>query len=372
MKIAENMNLTNGVIGGLIIGVSSSYALMQHHKITGISGIVETALNPTKQDKKGLNVHGFWTWSYIAGLLTSGYSLVLLQPESFGSTDSPAAVLSPLGVALAGVLTGFGTRLGSGCTSGHGICGLPRRSLRSLTAVCSFMATGAVTAYITRVYRGSLSALFSAEGVSKLVPGFANAADLSAAIRPVLYILGGAFVAFKMIATKNSLAVIKSAELRSAPKGAYDEPTISSHVGHFGAGALFGLGLGVSGMTDPSRVQGFLDFTRPTGWDPTLAGVMGGGVLLNLLTFEYMRRNDHASSCPGFVFDKHEKNTKIDTKLLVGSGIFGVAWGLGGMCPGPALVSSVGAISQGVGNGAAAIFMPFMFLGMALLPYVVG
>lgn len=372
MKIAENMNLTNGVIGGLIIGVSSSYALMQHHKITGISGIVETALNPTKQDKKGLNVHGFWTWSYIAGLLTSGYSLVLLQPESFGSTDSPAAVLSPLGVALAGVLTGFGTRLGSGCTSGHGICGLPRRSLRSLTAVCSFMATGAMTAYITRVYRGSLSALFSAEGVSELVPGFANAADLSAAIRPVLYILGGAFVAFKMIATKNSLAVIKSAELRSAPKEAYNEPTISSHVGHFGAGALFGVGLGVSGMTDPSRVQGFLDFTSPTGWDPTLAGVMGGGVLLNLLTFEYMRRNDHASSCPGFVFDKHEKNTKIDTKLLVGSGIFGVAWGLGGMCPGPALVSSVGAISQGVGNGAAAIFMPFMFLGMAMLPYVVG
>jgi len=372
MKLAENMNITNGVIGGIIIGLSSTYALMHHHKISGMSGIVETALQPIKQDKKGMNAHGFWTWSYIAGLLASGYTLVLLEPESFGTKNSPAAILSPLGVAIAGVLTGFGTRLGSGCTSGHGICGLPRRSLRSLTAVLTFMTTGAITAYITRVHRSTLAALFSAEGVSKIVPGFANASDFSSAIRPLLYIVGGAFVAHKMIATKNALTVLNTPDLRSAPKEAYNEPTISSHLGHFGAGALFGVGLGVSGMTDPARVQGFLDFSGPGGWDPTLAGVMGGGVVLNLLTFEYMRRNDHAQECPGFVFDKHEKNTKIDWKLLVGSGIFGVAWGLGGVCPGPAVVSSIGALTQGAGNGAVALFMPFMFLGMALLPYVVG
>jgi uncharacterized protein len=99
---------------------------------------------------------------------------------------------------------------------------------------------------------------------------------------------------------------------------------------------------------------------------------MGGGVIFNLISFEYMRRNDHASTCPGFVFDSHEKNTKIDWKLIAGASIFGVAWGLGGMCPGPALVSSFGALVKGVGNGSAALFTPFMFFGMAVLPYIVA
>ena len=371
MHISENTNISNGIAGGVIIALSSSWMLKQNHKISGISGIVESALQPIKLDKKGLNAHNFWTWSYIAGLVSSGACFVLLEPSVFGSTLSPAATLSPLGVAIAGLLTGFGTRLGSGCTSGHGICGLPRRSMRSLVAVLSFMTTGAITAYATRAYRTLLEPLFSAEGVSKIVPGMLDAVGFGAGFRPVMYVLGGAFVAHKMLKTKSRVERWDTPELRRAPEIIYDEPSVLFHLSSFGAGALFGCGLGISGMTNPTRVQDFLDFSNPAGWDPTLAGVMGGGVLVNLLTFEYMRRNNHASECPGFVFDDHEKNTKMDWKLVVGAGIFGVAWGLGGMCPGPAILSTVGALTKGLGNGSAAIFTPFMCLGMALLPYII-
>lgn len=367
MKLADNIQLTNGVIGGVIIGISATYMLAHHNKISGISGIVETALHPLNRDRRGHDCSGLWSWSYIAGLLTSGYAMAVAQPEVFGSASSAAASLSPLGVATAGVLTGFGTRLGSGCTSGHGICGLPRRSLRSLTAVMTFMVTGATTAFLTRAYKdSSLSVLFSVEGVSKIIPGWSASSDLAMISRPLVFIVGGAFIAHRMIAVKRKTASLKDETLQSAPSIIHDEPTIKEHFLTFSAGALFALGLTLSGMTDPDRVVAFLDFSGPNGWDPTLAGVMGGGVLFNRVSFEYMRRNGIGAECKGFKFDKDAANLNIDWKLLCGSGIFGIAWGLGGMCPGPALVSSVGAITKGLGNGAAGLFVPFMLLGMAL------
>jgi uncharacterized membrane protein YedE/YeeE len=367
MKLADDIQLARGVIGGVIIGISATYMLAHHNKISGISGIVETALHPLNRDRKGHDSSGLWSWSYIAGLLTSGYAMVAVQPELFGTASSAAASLSPIGVATAGILTGFGTRLGSGCTSGHGICGLPRRSLRSLTAVMTFMATGATTAYLTRVYRdGNLSILFSVEGASKIIPGWAASHDLAIMARPLVFVLGGAFIAHRMISVKRKNGALADETLQSAPDIIHSEPSIKEHFLTFSAGALFALGLTLSGMTDPDRVKNFLDFSGPNGWDPTLAGVMGGGVLFNLVSFEYMRVNNIGTECKGFKFGNVPANMNIDWKLLCGSGIFGVAWGLGGMCPGPALVSSVGAITQGLGNGAAGLFVPFMLVGMAL------
>lgn len=126
-------------IGGVLIGTASALLLLTHGRIAGISGIVGGVLERTTPDRA-------WRVAFLAGLAVAGIAMALLHPSAIG-----ASVRSPVTLALAGLLVGFGTRLGSGCTSGHGVCGLSRRSARSLVAVAVFMTTGAITASIARV-----------------------------------------------------------------------------------------------------------------------------------------------------------------------------------------------------------------------------
>jgi len=125
------------LIGGMLIGLSASAMLLFNGKIAGISGIVAGLLSPTKNDT-------LWRGVFIAGLLTGGLLLRIVSPQVFpmGISRSWAALV------LAGMLVGFGTRLGNGCTSGHGVCGLSRFSPRSLIATLTFIATGAAAVYV--------------------------------------------------------------------------------------------------------------------------------------------------------------------------------------------------------------------------------
>ncbi len=99
------------------------------------------------------------------------------------------------------------------------------------------------------------------------------------------------------------------------------------------SGLLFGFGLILSGMTDPARVLAFLDVTG--AWNPSLAFVMGGAVLTAIPTFAYARR--HTLALSGASFPKIDR-LRIDRRLIIGAVIFGLGWGLSGLCPGPALV----------------------------------
>jgi uncharacterized protein len=123
----------------------------------------------------------------------------------------------------------------------------------------------------------------------------------------------------------------------------------------FAAGLLFGIGLLISGMTDPGKVKAFLDLAG--AWDPSLAFVMGGGVLVAALAFALQRRR--AAALLGDPFDMPTQ-TAIDRRLLAGSLIFGVGWGLAGFCPGPAVVAA------GAGYPQAIVFVIAMLAGMAL------
>jgi uncharacterized protein len=104
----------------------------------------------------------------------------------------------------------------------------------------------------------------------------------------------------------------------------------------FVAGLLFALGLGISGMTHPSKVLAFLDVAG--AWDPSLALVMGAGVAVNLVAFQWALRRRAPLLAPRFSLPTQ---SRVDAALLAGSAIFGVGWGLGGFCPGPALVAAV-------------------------------
>ena len=120
-------------------------------------------------------------------------------------------------------------------------------------------------------------------------------------------------------------------------------------------GLLFAVGLGVAGMTHPTKVLAFLDFTGD--WDPSLAFVMGGGVLVNLAVFRVAGRMRAPLFAPAFSLPTA---TRLDAALVGGAAIFGVGWGLGGFCPGPAVVSAAG------GAAPVVAFVVAMFASMAL------
>ena len=121
------------------------------------------------------------------------------------------------------------------------------------------------------------------------------------------------------------------------------------------AGLLFGLGLIVSGMADPARVLAFLD---PAGaWDPSLAFVMAGALAVGLPAFALARRRSRSWLGQPM---QGPTATRIDRRLLAGSVLFGMGWGLAGLCPGPALVL------LGAGHGPAWVFVLAMLGGMAV------
>ena len=120
-------------------------------------------------------------------------------------------------------------------------------------------------------------------------------------------------------------------------------------------GALFGSGLVISGMTQPSKVIGFLDFTR--NWDPTLAFVMGGAVVVYAVAVRLIVRRSHPWLDTRFHLPTR---SDIDIQLLVGSALFGIGWGLGGFCPGPGIVAAAAGTTTGL------VFVGAMIVGMLI------
>ena len=120
--------------GGALIGVASALLMLIHGRIAGISGVLGALVPPVETDAG-------WRVAFVLGLLGAGAVGAVVAPDAIGS-----AVRSTWLVIVAGLVVGVGTQLGSGCTSGHGVCGLARGSGRSLVAVMVFMATGAITA----------------------------------------------------------------------------------------------------------------------------------------------------------------------------------------------------------------------------------
>ncbi len=128
-----------------------------------------------------------------------------------------------------------------------------------------------------------------------------------------------------------------------------------ARISEFVVGLLFGTGLIVSGMTDPGKVLGFLDLAGL--WDPSLAFVMGGAVMIGLVAFTVAKKR--SATLLGGVLQL-PKSTVIDKRLVIGSLLFGAGWGLAGFCPGPALVSLA------MGQSKALLFVAAMLAGMKI------
>jgi uncharacterized membrane protein YedE/YeeE len=120
-------------------------------------------------------------------------------------------------------------------------------------------------------------------------------------------------------------------------------------------GAIFGFGLAISGMLDPTRVRGFLDIAGD--WDPSLGFVLAGAVIVAMLGRLIQLRLSHPLFADRFQLPE---KTRIDGRLIAGSAIFGIGWGMAGLCPGPAVADLV------LGAPVVLVFVPAMLIGMVL------
>jgi uncharacterized protein len=124
------------LIGGILIGLAATLLLLGSGRVAGVSGIVSGLLIPTRGDRR-------WRALFLFGMIGAGAVAAWFVPGSIG--DSPRSL--PM-LALSGLLVGIGTRIGNGCTSGHGVCGVSRMSSRSLAATITFVGVGMLTAYL--------------------------------------------------------------------------------------------------------------------------------------------------------------------------------------------------------------------------------
>ena len=135
-----NFTPLSALAGGILIGLSAVLLLTVNGRIAGISGILYGLVAPKKPDDLD------WRILFLAGLIAAGFLYQLLNGMNTSITLEASIPI----VGVGGILTGIGTAVGSGCTSGHGICGIARGSSRSLAATISFMLVGVITVFILR------------------------------------------------------------------------------------------------------------------------------------------------------------------------------------------------------------------------------
>lgn len=133
------------LLGGTIMGIASALLFVANGRILGISGVLGGALRVRTAEAR-------WRWAFVAGMLAAGAIMFLLMPQVYVNSVQR----SSMAYLAAGVLVGVGTQLGSGCTSGHGICGIGRMSKRSIFATIVFMASGAASVLFVRHFFGGV------------------------------------------------------------------------------------------------------------------------------------------------------------------------------------------------------------------------
>ncbi len=139
----------NALLGGALIGLAVVLFALLNGRLLGVSGIVYGLVDrrPGRMNRSQEHRSGAWRLAFLGGLLAGGAVLLVVHPQAFGVSANRSLIAT----AAAGFLVGFGSRLGNGCTSGHGVCGVSRLSPRSIAATLTFIATGMLTVLVIKV-----------------------------------------------------------------------------------------------------------------------------------------------------------------------------------------------------------------------------
>jgi uncharacterized membrane protein YedE/YeeE len=288
-------------LGGVLIGLAAGGLLLHHGRILGVSGMLHGLRDDVHSDDFRYRVTflaGTALGAYVATLPQLGLHVDEFVGVSLASSEW-LATLAP--IAIAGTLVGVGTKIGHGCTSGHGVCGLGRFSVRSLVNVAAFLTAGIATAAI-------------------LYPRAAQFGVAPLRLPPSL-----------------TDFAVKAATAIAVPVAATN---VAMHLNlvslsQFVIGGTFGLGLAIGGMTDPAKVLGFLRVASGH-WDPSLMCVLGGAVIVSVLSYQIKNTRRAPLLAPRFQIPSKKE---LEPRLVGGGILFGIGWAVAGFCPGPAIAN---------------------------------
>ncbi|KAH7090414.1 YeeE/YedE family integral membrane protein-like protein [Paraphoma chrysanthemicola] len=308
-------------IGAVLLHQATSNLLYQNGDILGASGFLRRLFTaPTKE-----------TISFFAGMAASYLPLNALAPQLLTSYPAvPTTIQAALATIGVGALVGLGTKMSNGCTSGHMLCGLARKSGRSAAAVATFFPVAILTHHLVHPTLYTEACPGDTPCYTPIYPSATTTASLI------------------LLATLSIVAartIPKLVEEAAAPQSTDEKQVDHSRsyarqASQFFSGLLFALGLHISQMSHPAKVASFLSFPNMQQWDPSLALVMLFGVLPNLI--EIQRKGFGGSPSFAAKFSLPTKTIKdVDTKFIVGAAAFGVGWGLTGTCPGPAVLRAL-------------------------------
>ncbi|EPQ58724.1 hypothetical protein GLOTRDRAFT_126802 [Gloeophyllum trabeum ATCC 11539] len=296
------------LLGGFGISLSVHGLLVLNGNVLGISGFLHRAARGGNEALAG-----------VLGLVLGGLIVGAIEGKGPTTFDNnlPRIITS-------GLLVGMGAKLANGCTSGHMICGISRFSLRSLAATVTFSATGILTALL--LHAKSLPSQGSMDWtLSPLAKPLIALQTLPLAIQAALY-----FHAPQLVPEGEG-------------EGMHRKSATSRLLVFLTSSLDFALALRVSNLTEPLKVIGFLVLPFDRSFDPSLAFLTLGALPLTTLLYRYGRGEHPRLGGPWSV----PKSGKVDGRLLFGAAIFGIGWGMEGLCPGPGLVNLGRALSTG-------------------------
>lgn len=330
-------------IAGILLGCIVASRMFIFGRVTGISGFLSGVVQLNKADSVGINTfvpsyERLLKLAFVGGLIGGGGIASRYLNPCFEDWSS----LPIQRLVIGGLFVGFGTTLGNGCTSGHGVCGISNLSLRSLVATCTFMGVAIIVAISCNT--------------TSYLPVFNNtlSVDLSGEIIGVCILLCSLLVLFSW-KIREYLQVNKGDE---DPSKRLLWSRLLTFVLEVAFGIFFAIAMAISNMTKLSATISFLDLRY---WNPALAFIMGGSIFVASIAFAGINKAFNAPMLDSRFFLISRRETKVvDLQLLSGATLFGVGWGLTGSCPGPALVN------VGSGNIPPLIYAACIIGGMWL------
>ncbi|KAG1756609.1 uncharacterized protein EDB91DRAFT_1093581 [Suillus paluster] len=326
------------LLGGIGIALSVHSLLVLNGSVLGVSGFVHRSF---RGDKSAM--------ASVMGLALGGIAVGIIGDVD---TPEPQARSSLLRMAFSGLLVGMGTKLANGCTSGHMICGLSRFSLRSLVATATFFASAVATTHF--VHGDALGISGSWDWALD------NQGRQFVGATLALCILWFAYTCTALNNDTSDSSKLVSWQIHSCDKLVPNMPQfILRYLTSFLSSLAFAFSIRLGNMVDPHKVLAFLISPLSSAFDPTLMFLAGSALPLATLLYRYARVEQPRFGGKWNI----PTSTKIDLRLILGSLIFGMGWGIGGVCPGPALVNFGRFLFAGVGFAEYVVWLVFMGLG---------
>ncbi|GMM35210.1 hypothetical protein DASC09_025350 [Saccharomycopsis crataegensis] len=332
-------------IGALLIQCATTSYIWHSGKVIGFSSLINGIFDPNVENVS--IVSGIIMASLFVAYKIPDFSPIYQPVASVDLLEHQVDTSFPLYVVVSGLLVGAGTKFGCGCTSGHFLAGVSRLRLRSIIATAVFVIVGIVTVKIA----GNGAVCYTETSNGEIVPtncyvydeNFSIFQNNKMALLSVVF--GGICTSYILIPILAKVLVTNGGAANQKTSSVTNSWFLKYLTG-VNAGFLFGLGLFISGMVNPTKTIGFLSILTPSRFDPSLMLIAIFAILPNIVIWKKSipQTKSELQVKKPLLTENYSLNfsNTVDLKFLFGNVLFGVGWGLYGVCPGPGLIGALG------------------------------